>query len=162
MAEILLSERAEAAAATIMARNGVGAARLGAALGASLGARVGCGDGFIAVPTGPGVWLAVFDDCAPGAVDALAQRTQGLASIADQTGSYLIFGIAGTDAGALLQKGLNVDVSPDAFADGDALVSVIAHIDVIVWRRGDAFEVAVFRSYAGSFRAWMKHARAFS
>ena len=69
----------------------------------------------------------------------------------------MVFRLSGEGAGALLQKGAFVDLDPVAFACGVAATTVIAHIGVIIWKVDDAptFDVALFRSFAGSFRHWI-------
>jgi methylglutamate dehydrogenase subunit D len=158
VAECTITERGDVFAATIMARKGVITDDLAAAAGVPISGdgRIARGDRMSAIPVGPGVWLAVSDAGADDVSD-LATRTRGLASVSDQTGSYLIFRVAGPSARLLLQRGLFVDLDEGVFGVGDALVSVIAHIDVIVWQDDGAptFEIAVFRSYADAFRHWL-------
>ncbi len=88
---------------------------------------------------------------------ALPNKLAGIAAISDQSGGYVIYRIAGRDTRALIQRGVSIDLHPDVFQTGSAASTLIAHIGVILWQIDDAptFEIAVFRSYAASFRHWL-------
>jgi methylglutamate dehydrogenase subunit D len=77
--------------------------------------------------------------------------------VTDQSSGYVIFRLSGEGATALLQKGAFIDLDPVAFAVGAAATTVIAHIGVIIWKLDDVptFDIALFRSFAGSFRDWI-------
>jgi sarcosine oxidase subunit gamma len=78
-----------------------------------------------------------------------------MASLSDHSDGYAVFEIWGPAARAALAKGVPVDLHPESFTD-DVAVTVIAHIDAIVWRASqDQFAIAVFRSYAESFWYWL-------
>lgn len=112
-------------------------------------------------PTAPGQWLAHAPDAAPDWADGLAAAAGSAAAVTDQSGSYRLYAIEGADALAFLQKAVAVDLSPGAFPIGAVVVSVIAHIGVVL--RHDApgrITCAVFRSYAASFAEWAEHALA--
>jgi len=114
-------------------------------------------DALTVIGTGPGVWLAVSE--APGEdwPETLERRFDGRCSVSDQSGGYIVFRVFGPGARALLQRGVAIDLHPEVFVAGSAATTVIAHIGVILWRRAEAsvFDVAVFRSYAASFRDWI-------
>ncbi len=110
-------------------------------------------------PTGPGQWLAHGADAAPDWADALAARAGPDVAVIDQSGAYRLFAIEGADAHAFLQKAMAVDLSPARFGEGAVVVSMIAHIGVIVRHDGPGrFTLAVFRSFADSFAGWFDHA----
>jgi len=160
---VTLTERPGLALATIMARQGVDAAAVGAALGLAAPIRPErrAGGGLELVATGPGQWLAVADAPASPWPEVLESRLGGLASVSDQSGAYVVWRIAGPGARALCQRGVAIDLHPDAFPPGAAATTVIAHLGVVLWRLEDpnapeTFEVAVFRSYAQSFRHWFE------
>ena len=138
---VTIDERAGLFLASILARKAADHAAI---------ARI-CG-GPVLLPTGPGTWLAIGD----AALDALPERLAGFAFVSDQSGAYVLYRIAGPDARRLLQRGLSIDLHPDAFPPGAVAVSAIAHIGVIVRALDDGggFDVAVPRSLAGSFRHW--------
>ncbi|WP_353230919.1 sarcosine oxidase subunit gamma family protein [Novosphingobium sp.] len=158
MADVRVSELAGYGLASVMLRPGVDPAVLGAALGIAVatGPRASMGDGIALWGSGPGQWLAHVDMAAPDWADALGDRLTGVAAVVDQSGAYTLFDLAGTDAAAVLQMGLPVDLSPAALAADAVVVSVIAHIGVIVHRVApDHFHLAVFRSFTESFREWL-------
>jgi len=156
---VTVSEPRSLAVATVMARKGVEDAAIGAALGLAAPSRPGrTANGDLAlIATGPGVWLALAEQPGEAWPEGLEARLGGLASVSDQSGGYVVWRVAGPGAAALLQKGVAIDLHPDAFSPGAAAVTVIAHIGVILWRleAAEAFEIAVFRSYAHDFQHWL-------
>jgi sarcosine oxidase subunit gamma len=87
----------------------------------------------------------------------LAASLAGLASIADQSSSYAVLRIKGVSAREILSRGAFIDFDPSVFGPGSAAVTTISHIGVLIWQVDDAptYDVALFRSYAGSFWHWM-------
>jgi sarcosine oxidase subunit gamma len=114
---------------------------------------------------GPGNWLYTDEDANGGDDDAavamLCERLAGVASVFDQSSGYGVLRIEGSAAAALIGKGAFIDLHPAAFPLGSSAVTVIAHIDAILWRLDeDVFEIAIFRSFAGSFWHWLATAAA--
>jgi methylglutamate dehydrogenase subunit D len=157
--QLEIRERTGFGLATLMARKDVDHVRLGEALGVS--APNGCsfaGDNNLAlIGTGPGVWMALSRKPHPEWIDDLSRRLSGIASVSDQSGGYVIFRISGPSARSLLQRGAFIDLDSSAFVTGSVATTVIAHIGVILWQVDStpAFEVALFRSFAKSFRDWI-------
>ena len=155
-----ITERKGLGIATVMARKGVDAAAIGAAVGLvppSGPERVG--DAELAwIATGPGVWLAMTEAPADDWPDALERQLAGLYAVSDQSGSYAVFRLSGPRTRDLLQRGAAIDLHPAAFGPGASATTAIAHIGVILWRPdpSETFEVALFRSFAGSFRHWLE------
>ena len=154
MAEALIIEEREGLGlASVMARKGVTAAMLGEALGLVIaeGSRVSAGPDLALIGTGPGTWLASGN---PGLAARLGARLGPLASLSDQSGGYAVFRLSGVGARTVLQRGAAIDFHPSLFAAGSVATTVIAHIGVIIWQVDDLpiYDVAVFRSYAASFR----------
>ena len=104
--------------------------------------------------SGPGQWLAISrrPDLVPRLIGALPE-----ASVADQSGARAILSLSGTGVREVLEKGSMVDLHPRAFAVGDVAVTTIAHVGVQLWQVDDAprFDIAVSRSFAGSFWSWL-------
>lgn len=146
-----------------MARNHVDASAIGAALDLDLaeGPLLTGDDDFRLVGTGPGMWLAVRGDAPPGWAETLAVKLTGIASVSDQSAGYAIFHFQGANARELLQRGAFIDLHPKTFCRRSVATTVIAHIGVILWQCDDesTFEVAIFRSFAASFREWIAVAR---
>ena len=163
MADRDISERHGLGLATIMARNNVGASAIGNALGLGMveGPVLTGDDGLRLAGTGPDMWLAMRNDPPADWAASLAAKLNGIASVSDQSGGYAIFQFRGSDARELLQRGAFIDLHPSAFGSRSVATTVIAHIGVILWQCDDdpTFEVAVFRSFAASFRDWIAAAR---
>ncbi|MHB2208398.1 sarcosine oxidase subunit gamma [Methylobacterium sp. CM6257] len=108
----------------------------------------------------PGQWLAVAEfrrDLA-----ALAEILRGVAAVTDQSDGRALVRVSGRQARAMLAKGVAVDLHPRAFRAGQAAVTNIAHINAQIWQRDEAptYDIAVARSFAGSFWSWLTHAAA--
>jgi heterotetrameric sarcosine oxidase gamma subunit len=160
---VLLHERVDVGIATLAARKGQAAA-LAAAVqriyGVALpdGSRHVAGDAAGFIGTGPRQWLAVSTRHANGALaDDLARHLKGLASISDQSDGRAVIRLAGPAARAVLAKGLPIDLHPRVFTTGSAATSVAALMGVTIWQVDDAptYDLAVFRSLAGSFCSWL-------
>lgn len=161
MAEpVILQSRDNLGIAAVMARKGMSAGDIGAALGIVLAdAPVLSGGGdMIFVGTGPGCWLATRDGATPDFAEELTRRLAGLASVSDQSSGYSVTRLSGQGARTLLQRGAAIDLHPDSFAAGSAATTVIAHIGVILWQVDDrpTYDIATFRSFAGSFSHWLE------
>lgn len=113
------------------------------------------------IGVGPGQWFAVSETLQNETLaDDLAGKLKGLASVTDHSSGRAVLRLEGPHVRALLAKGVAIDLDPRVFADGAAAVTTIGHMGVLLWRDGEAFDVAVFRSVAGSFCAWLEAAAA--
>jgi sarcosine oxidase subunit gamma len=110
------------------------------------------------VGIGPGVWLAVFEEAGPLMASELASSLKELASVSDQTSAYAVLRISGASACDVLSRGAFIDFDPSVFGPGSAAVTTISHVGVTIWQVDETptFEVALFRSYAGSFWHWLE------
>jgi methylglutamate dehydrogenase subunit D len=108
---------------------------------------------------GPGQWLAVEQGSAdPQAFAAkLTKDLAGLASVSDQSDARAVIRVSGPAARQALAKGLPVDLHPRAFGPGDAALTQVALIGAHIWQVDEAptYDIAVFRSLAGSFADWL-------
>lgn len=168
---IAVEERAGLGLATVQARPGRTGelrARVRALFGLDLPdapRRAAAGD-VAFLGTGPGAWLAVRDGAADGLARGLAADLAGLASVADQSDGYGVLRLAGDRVPDALRKGMTVDLHPAVFRPGDVAVTTAAHVGVTLWRLPDGadgrpcYEVACFRSYAGSFWRWLSESAA--
>lgn len=156
MADCVYSEPADFGLAHVLPGRDSGTGALGAALGCTItpGPHA-TGAGAITLwGVAPGQWLAHAEQAGPEWAEALGAQVSGIATVIDQSSGYVLFRLSGADAARVLQKGLPVDLS--AQVPGAVTVSAIAHIGVIAHRRAaDSFDVAVFRSFAHSFRHWL-------
>ena len=108
---------------------------------------------------GPGQWLAVEQGSAdPQAFAAdLTKDLAGLASTSDQSDARAVIRVSGPAARLALAKGLPVDLHPRVFGPGDSALTQIALIGAQIWQIDEAptYDIAVFRSLAGSFADWL-------
>jgi methylglutamate dehydrogenase subunit D len=120
--------------------------------------RTAAGSPFDLIWAGPGKWLAISQNFM--IAESLAKILQGLAAVSDQSGSYGLLTISGGKARNMFAKGLALDLHPKKFKPGDAALSTIAHINVHIWQTDEvpSFKLAVARSMAASFWAWLVHA----
>jgi methylglutamate dehydrogenase subunit D len=110
------------------------------------------------IGTGNGKWLAVFETPTANFIESLQSELDGLASVVDQSHAFGVLRLSGPALLASLEKGVQIDLSPDVFPVGRAVVTNIAHIGVNLWKVDDAptFDIAVTRSFAGSFCHWLE------
>ncbi len=158
-AGVTIGTRDDLALAIMMARKSRGAelaARIRAKFAIDLPAgpkRVASGN-VAFIGTGPGQWLAVEQGDDPlGFAARLVDAVGDTAAVSDQSDSRAVLRLSGPRARDVLAKGLAIDLHPTVFGPGDAALSAIALIGAQVWQLDDAptYEIAVFRSMAGSF-----------
>jgi heterotetrameric sarcosine oxidase gamma subunit len=113
-------------------------------------------DDLAIVGVGPRTWMLIRTGQKPPA-DALQLRLGRLAAVTDQSSGYGVLRISGPKARETFEKGLSIDLHPRVFAPGDAAVTACAHIGVMLWQLDEtpSYEVALFRSLAGSFWHWL-------
>lgn len=163
-AGVTVSERTDLGLATVEARKGQ-AEKLKAAVreayGLDLreGSTVARGKDVGFIGTGPGQWLAVSEALANEALaEALIDKLNGLASVSDQSSGRAVLRLSGPRARDTLAKGLAIDLDPRVFPAASAATSTLSHMGVLVWREGEAeaYDIALFRSVAGSFWRWLE------
>lgn len=157
--QLTIAPRQGLGLATVMARKGVGPAAIGAVLGRAMPVRPGWSAGADAdiIGIGPRSWLALAENPSPDWGALLRARLADLASVCDQSGGYVIYRLGGPAARTLLQRGAYIDLDPSRFGPGSAATTSIAHIGVNLWQVDEAplYDIAVFRSFAHSFEAWL-------
>jgi sarcosine oxidase subunit gamma len=158
-AGVTVQPRDDLALAIVMARKGK-RVRLGETVRSALGVELPTGpkrvvaDRTAFIGMGPGQFLAVGQGVDPMRFAAdLTETLADCASVSDQSDSRAVLRLSGPRARDVLAKGLAVDLHPRVFGPGDAALSVIALIGAHLWQIDDAptYDIAVFRSYAGSF-----------
>ncbi|MCJ8323459.1 MAG: hypothetical protein HRU29_13395 [Rhizobiales bacterium] len=76
--------------------------------------------------------------------------------ITDMSDQYIILKIAKKHARALLAKGCELDLSADVFALNVCARTLLAHINVVIWRTEDEdFNLLVDVSYAAHLWLWL-------
>lgn len=98
---------------------------------------------------GPGLWFLVLDEAVD--IGEIAARLAGIAYVVDQTHGRTRLRIRGPEVRRVLAKGTAVDLHRQAFAIGDAAMTLIGHIGANLARTGeDEFELLVLRGFAES------------
>ena len=108
--------------------------------------------------SGPGQWLACAEGIEPHTFEErLRSELSGLASVSEQSDSRVVVRVAGPCARDTLAKGVMVDLHPRAFRPGDVAVTTVAYVGVHLWQIDETptFELAFYRSFAGSFWHWL-------
>jgi methylglutamate dehydrogenase subunit D len=105
---------------------------------------------------GPHAWLATSEEHGHGFAALLKEAVGDAASVADQSSGYAILRMSGPNLRETLAKILPLDLHPCSFAPGDVASTLASHVGATLWRLEDiddlpVFEIAVFRSLAGSF-----------
>jgi sarcosine oxidase subunit gamma len=113
--------------------------------------------GVAALSVGPGRWLLVGDEAA---INSLPTPSDDEAAVIDLTGGRSVLTLTGRNAVRTLIKGTAVDLDPSIFGAGSVAATALARVAVVIWRRGDAYDVIVPRSYAVTLRDWLIEAGA--
>lgn len=92
---------------------------------------------------GPNSWLVLDEDFC-----SLHTRTGG--AITNQSDGFLLLAISGPHAREILKRLIPIDLRAENFTEDAAAITHAAHICVRIWREGDAFILACFRSFAQS------------
>jgi len=118
-----------------------------AGLGATLPApgRAVRHDGVLYLWAGMETWLAMADD--PGLEDKLRVAAPD-AAVTDQSDGKAILLVYGPRAKKILAKLLPIDLK--TFEEDATALTLAGHIPVQIWREGETFALACFRSYAES------------
>ncbi|HEY6484524.1 MAG TPA: sarcosine oxidase subunit gamma family protein [Steroidobacteraceae bacterium] len=117
--------------------------------------RVGGHDvAFVAVATD--AWLVTSERRPDELLNGLRGALAEWAAVTDQSSGYAVLRLSGLHVRAALARIVPIDVHPRAFPIGAAASTATAHIAITLWRCADApdgavFDIAVPRSFAGSF-----------
>lgn len=159
MADLAITEHAEMSLAMVLVRRGARAMLAGAVqehLGLALPApgRLTEAGGVTLLWHGPDRFLAVRDGAGSGLAQTLETALAGAAHVVEASASRVVATVAGDRAIDALGKLLPIDLHKRVFTPGSVALTRAAHIDVTVWRAGDAaaFGLACPASYADSFR----------
>ena len=107
--------------------------------------------------TGPEIWLATKEMGGNDFAATLREEIGAMAAVSDQSDGYAVLRLTGAKLRDTLAKLVPIDVHSRAFKPGDVASTVASHIGATLWRLEDGpdgapvFEIAVFRSLAGSF-----------
>jgi heterotetrameric sarcosine oxidase gamma subunit len=157
--------------ASVVARKGmeeVVAQRLNAHFGIQVlhGPHRTTSGGFALLGTSPTTWLAVLKGERIDVAASLRAILAESASVADQSGAYLVLRLAGSKVRSTLAKMIPIDLHERSFHPDDVAVTSASDIGVILWRaeeNGEAattFEIAVHRSLATDFCGFLAESAA--
>jgi sarcosine oxidase subunit gamma len=106
--------------------------------------------------SGPEQWLA-YAESAPALESELAMALGRRAMVADQSDGRCVLRLSGPKARQVLAKGIGLDLDQRMFKPGDVALTMAAHVAVQIWQVDDrpSYEIAMFRSLAGSFWHWL-------
>lgn len=110
---------------------------------------------------GPDRWMAFAERDGGGDLEAdLKRHLHGLAAVVDHSDGRAVVRITGEHARDVLAKGVPIDLHPRVFKTNDVVITHASHIGVLLWQVDDAptYDIAVPRSYAHSFCAWLLEA----
>jgi sarcosine oxidase subunit gamma len=145
-----------------MARKGASQKVIGEAVGVvpPSGPEAVFGKQLSLIGIGPGVWLAFAEQSDGDWCPHLTQSLEGQASVSDQSSGYVILRLSGSGARTVLQRGASIDLAPAIFQPGASAATMISHMSVWIWQVDDrpTYDVAIFRSFADSFRHWLNAA----
>jgi len=142
------------ASARFVFRGGEAArAACSAAFGAELPTRLGgAGEAQAraALWLGPDEWLLIAEaaDPAPLGQQLGAQLAQAPHSLVDVSHRQIGLIASGPRAARALSAGCPLDLHPTAFPAGMATRTIFDKAEIVLWRRGEAFHVEVWRSFA--------------
>jgi sarcosine oxidase subunit gamma len=150
--DVILEERCGLGIATVMA-GAVNKALIADHMALPEGARASLVENTTIIGTGPGTWLVVQEAAEADWAGHLERGLAGVASVADQSSAYAVLRLSGAASRRLLARCAFIDFAPESFGPGAAAVTLVAHMGAIIWQRDGAptYEIAVFRSFAGSF-----------
>jgi heterotetrameric sarcosine oxidase gamma subunit len=118
--------------------------------------RVGAHEIFF-LGTGPGAWLAMRAGGGNAFATSLRDAIGEHAAVADQSDGLAVARVSGARVRDALCKLFAMDLDARAFQPGDVAVTPAGHVGATLWRVDDlegspAFEIAIHRSFAVSFR----------
>ena len=108
--------------------------------------------GIAALSTGPARWLLIAPE---GTAAGLPAPPEDMAGMIDLSHGRAILSISGANAVRTLMKGTAIDLDPEVFVPGAVAVTALARVPVVIWRRGNIYDVIVARSYAVTILEWL-------
>jgi sarcosine oxidase subunit gamma len=105
--------------------------------------------------TGPDSWLAISET---PALDLSAAAPH--AALTDQSDGHILLRVTGAHPRAILAKLVPLDLDPRAFPEDAVALTLAAQIGVKLWREGEDFLLACFRSFAGALHHALLEAEA--
>jgi heterotetrameric sarcosine oxidase gamma subunit len=159
---VVVAHRDGLAVATLLTRKGQTTAfaqRVRACFGVELpnGPRRATHDDIAFLHTGPQAWLVTREEGGNGFASSMSDALDDVAAVADQSSAFAILRLMGPSVRGTLAKILPIDLHEHVFEINKVASTAASHIGATLWRLEDAadgspvFEIAVYRSFAGSF-----------
>lgn len=107
----------------------------------------------------PRTWLVMRPWQGEGALARMLSVACGREGVVvDQTGGKAVLRISGRHARTVLEKGCRVDLHGSVFAHGNAAVTPIAHVNVVLTQADDApsYDLILPSSFAETFLEWLE------
>lgn len=96
------------------------------------------------------------DMLAAGLESALAGLAHSLVEVSQRQVAWLL---SGAHVSELLSTGCPLDLDPAAFPPGMCTRTLLGKAEIVIWRTGaEAFQIEVWRSFAGYVLAWLREA----
>lgn len=132
---------------------------IGAPLPVTCG-QTAAGHGHTSFWLGPDEWLVVSNAPAPahGTFDALLLGALGAnpGAVVDVSANRTIVEIAGAKSREVLEKGCPADLHPTAFAPGNAVLTTLGHIPVLLWQLdAHVYRLLPRASFADYLARWL-------
>lgn len=155
MAELSATVRSGVSLATVLVRR---SARDRSTLALPAAGRLHVNGSVMLLWTGPDRFLAIGDG-SPSLAQELAVAFADTAYVTDVSASRLLLDLSGPHVLSALSRLAPLDLHPRAFPPGSVAATVAGHIDLLIWRPGDAlsFGLACPSSYGQSLRQRLSH-----
>lgn len=121
------------------------------------------GAGLVALWSGPEQWTLLAAGAGAAELEPrLAAALAGLAAVTAIGDARAVLRVSGPQARAVLARGIAIDLHPAAFGPDATALTMASMIDVQISRLpgDDAFELMLFRSFAGSLWHWLEESAA--
>jgi len=106
---------------------------------------------------GPNEWLVV-STAEPDELTALleADLGEGSGQVVDVSANRTTLALSGPRARGVLEKGCGVDLHPRAFGPGNAVLTTVARVPVLLWQTGpEAYRILPRSSFADYLARWL-------
>lgn len=109
---------------------------------------------------GPDEWLAVSEETPARLMETISGAVAGQhAAVVDLSANRTTLELTGTAARSVLEKGCPADLHPRSFGSGQAIVTTLARIPVLLWQVGPgAYRIMPRSSLAAYVAAWLTDA----
>lgn len=160
---LLVAERRNLGLASVTPRRGMQAhfvTTVAETFGITLveGTKISSSGNLSFIGTGPGGYLALKASGGWRFADDLRAALADTAAVCDHSSGYGVLRLSGPHARTVLARGIPLDLDPISFGPGDAAVTLASHFGIVLWQvdQMPTYDIAVSRSFAGSFWHWLE------